>query len=78
MVKFDQKETSRNNNKKEGILEFFNSQKRAKNKNKNFRFFLFDCQCLAKNSVGYLNFLDFTYVYSHIWLILPTDDRHFG
>jgi hypothetical protein len=52
MVKFHQKETSRNNNKKEGILEFFNSQKRAKNKNKNFRIFLFDCQSLAKNSVG--------------------------
>ncbi len=77
MVKFHQKETSRNNNKKEGILEFFNSQKRAKNKNKNFRIFLFDCQSLAKNSVGWLKFLDFTYVYSHIWLILPTDDRHF-
>jgi hypothetical protein len=52
-VKFHQKETSKNNNnKKEGILELFNSQKRAKNKNKNFRFFLFEFQCLAKDMLG--------------------------
>ncbi len=24
-----------------------------------------------------IKFFDFTYVYSHIWLILPRDDRHF-